>query len=597
MTIGCSLLGFGRIGKIHYQNILNSSRYNRFKLSYIVERHSELEKINNELQDSYFSKEIKVIHEFDLVLKDPNIKCVIICTPTHMHFSNIMDCLNHGKHVFCEKPIDESLENIRICYDTAKEKKLHLFCAFNRRFDNKIAELKTNINCIGNINQIISITRDYPYPNVNFLKTSSGLFNDCALHDIDYLNWILEDKPISVYVSAKCSKPEEFSANKLDDSCIVMEYNNGICAFIYCSRISKTYDQRIEIFGEDGNLTVKNPYGPLEVFSEYGRNISFTNRYEESYKNELDYFYNLVNGTEGEFITKEECLNNLCVVKACERSFETKKKVLVEYAFKVRDYSNVSIAVKDNYLKGRKYQTVDYVKRMHEKYLKFDMCLSLEDIFEKLNSFIDVSDPDVELPNMVHLYESAEACRKDGQPEWLQFITLIHDIGKIMYIKGNDEDGTSVKEQWGIVGDTFLVGCKIPESIIFPEYNKENPDMKNPIYSSDNGIYEKNCGIENTLCSWGHDEYLYHILLYNKIKLPPEAFYIVRYHSLYLYHEKNEYKHLMNEKDHNYKSILKNFNKYDLYSKPESKGIISEDIKNYYNILVKKFIPDGKIKI
>ena len=41
-----------------------------------------------------------------------------------------------------------------------------------------------------------------------------------------------------------------------------------------------------------------------------------------------------------------------------------------------------------------------------------------------LNFFVDVSDPDIELPNMIHLYESAEVCRKDGQPEWFQFITL-----------------------------------------------------------------------------------------------------------------------------------------------------------------------------
>ena len=597
MTVSCCLLGYGRIGKIHFKNIMTGSRFNKWKLSYIVERESEIENINNELKDNFYANSVKTTTDLKLMLSDSEIECVIICTPTYMHFSNIMDCLKNGKHVFCEKPIDENIGNIRSCYDLAESKNLNLFCAFNRRFDNEISKLKTNIHTIGNIHQVISITRDYPYPHANFLKTSSGLFNDCAIHDIDFLNWILDDKPISVYASGKISRPEEISANKMDDSSIIMEYKDGKRVYIYCSRISKSYDQRVEIFGDRGNLKVDNPYGSYESFIKYDRSISFINRYEQSYINELNYFYNVMIGKETSFISKEDCINNLIIVKACEKSFETKKKVLIEYNYKVRDYTNASVSVKNNYLSARKYQTLDYVKRMHKKYLKFDLSLSMEEIFEKLSSFIDVSDPDIDLPNMVHLYESAEACRKDGQPEWFQFITLIHDIGKIMYIKGNDEDGTSINQQWGIVGDTFLVGCKIPESIILTEYNKENPDMKNSLYNTELGIYKENCGLENTLCSWGHDEYLYQILLHNNIELPPEALYIIRYHSLYLYHEQDEYQHLMNEKDNKYKDFLKIFNKYDLYSKPDSKNSISYDIKNYYKNLIKKFIPNNKLII
>ena len=45
-------------------------------------------------------------------------------------------------------------------------------------------------------------------------------------------------------------------------------------------------------------------------------------------------------------------------------------------------------------------------------------------------------------------------------------------------------------------------------------------------------------------CSWGHDEYLYQILKHNKINLPEEAFYIIRYHSLYAHHKENSYNHV-----------------------------------------------------
>ena len=75
---------------------------------------------------------------------------------------------------------------------------------------------------------------------------------------------------------------------------------------------------------------------------------------------------------------------------------------------------------------------------------------------------------DISLPNYHHGIQTAEEIRKDGHPEWLQLIGLIHDIGKIMYLWGCDEDGTSIKEQGRIiVGDTFIVGCKLPEKIVF----------------------------------------------------------------------------------------------------------------------------------
>ena len=201
--------------------------------------------------------------------------------------------------------------------------------------------------------------------------------------------------------------------------------------------------------------------------------------------------------------------------------------------------------------------------------------MELWDILENLNSFTDISDPDSSHPNLYHAIQTAEMIKKDGHPEWMQLIGLIHDIGKIMYKKGNNKEGTGIKDQWAIVGDTFIVGCKLPESIIFPEFNCENPDTNNNKYNSKLGIYKECCGLDNLHCSWGHDEYLYTILKSEKNSntLPDEALYIARFHSLYLYHDKGEYLHFQSEKDKKMISILKEFNKYDLYSK-------SDDIYN-----------------
>ena len=136
-----------------------------------------------------------------------------------------------------------------------------------------------------------------------------------------------------------------------------------------------------------------------------------------------------------------------------------------------RNYNNVKEQVKQTYRKARENQTLSYINNMHKKYLKFENKLSFDEIFKNLESFVDISDPDISLPNYYHGVQTAEAMRKDGLPEWLQLVGLIHDIGKIIYLIGSDEDGTSIKEQWGIVGDTFIVGCKLPEKIVYPEFN------------------------------------------------------------------------------------------------------------------------------
>ena len=68
--------------------------------------------------------------------------------------------------------------------------------------------------------------------------------------------------------------------------------------------------------------------------------------------------------------------------------------------------------------------------------------------------------------------QTAEAIKKDGHPEWMQVVGLIHDIGKIIFKWGCDEDGTSLTEQWSIVGDTFVVGCQLPDELIYPELNE-----------------------------------------------------------------------------------------------------------------------------
>ena len=256
-----------------------------------------------------------------------------------------------------------------------------------------------------------------------------------------------------------------------------------------------------------------------------------------------------------------------------------------------RNYKNAPNRVKECYKRQRINQTYKFAKFCKEKYCKFENKDTFWNIFDKLVNFIDLSDPDINLSNDNHAYQTAESIRRDGHPDWMQLVGLIHDLGKIIYVKGCDEDGTSMETQWALVGDTYITGCKIPDTIVYPEFNKLNPDMNNSLLNTNNGLCKNNIGLDNVICSFGHDEYLYHLLKFNKVNLPKEAYYMIRYHSLYLWHTENEYSHLENNKDKDMKKWVKLFNKYDLYTK-EDTVFNNNELREYYKKIVNKYLPN-----
>lgn len=80
-------------------------------------------------------------------------------------------------------------------------------------------------------------------------------------------------------------------------------------------------------------------------------------------------------------------------------------------------------------------------------------------------------------------------------------------------------------------------------------------------YNTEMGIYAPGCGIENLLFAWGHDEYMYRMLVANGATIPKEGLAMIRYHSAYPWHDKGEYAHFMAPGDEELLRWVKEFNK------------------------------------
>lgn len=233
------------------------------------------------------------------------------------------------------------------------------------------------------------------------------------------------------------------------------------------------------------------------------------------------------------------------------------------------------------------YQTFTYVRNKMKDYKSsYNASYCMNEVLDMMDNFIDPSDPDVDEPNSFHAYQTAETIRKrEPDNKALQVCGLIHDLGKILF-KFNEPS-------WSVVGDTYAVGCKFPNTIVYYETMKENPDYTNPLFNTKYGVYEPNCGIRNLCITVGHDEYLYNVLQNNKNHTFPKIYQdVIRFHSFYPWHTGGSYREFMKPEDYALLEDVLNFNKYDLYSKADFDFKITDDIKKYYNTLLNEFFPE-----
>ena len=236
--------------------------------------------------------------------------------------------------------------------------------------------------------------------------------------------------------------------------------------------------------------------------------------------------------------------------------------------------------VAEFYRQNHENMTVEYVLAKEAEYFSLNKGQkTIWEAAEFLNRLVDDSDPDTDLTQIEHLLQTSEAMRRDDLPRWMILTGFIHDLGKCLCLYG--------EPQWGVVGDTYPVGCAWSEHIVYHQYFFNNPDRLVPRYQDKYGIYEPHCGLENLHMSFGHDGYIGEVM---KPYLPDEALYMLRFHSFYPWHKHGAYDHLCNDKDRSMKEWVLKFNRYDLYSKGHAKPDMAR-LKPYYDDLFAEFLP------
>lgn len=301
-----ALLGCGRIGQIHGGNVAQHPDCN---LKYVVDVYEPAAQAAAEK----FGAEVSTV---EAVMADSSVDAVLICTVTETHADLIELAAKAGKAIFCEKPVDLSIERVRACLATVKVAGVPLMMGFNRRFDPNFAHLKEALDAgqVGNLEMVTIASRDPNAPPASYVKSSGGLFRDMTIHDFDIARWLLGEEPVSVYASAASLVSEEIKqAGDVDTAVITLTCASGKVAVITNSRrASYGYDQRVEVHGSQGMLEIKNvPESTLVVSTEAGVNAQkpmhfFLERYAMAYRRELESFVQGLKSGEHNFPSGED---------------------------------------------------------------------------------------------------------------------------------------------------------------------------------------------------------------------------------------------------------------------------------------------------
>lgn len=307
--INVAVAGLGRIGKIHLRNL--SRNFPEIKVIAVMDIFDESKTIAAEFNVPVF------VNDFDELLAVEGVEAVVICSPTDTHADYVVKAAKAGKHIFCEKPLDLSLDRVKEVLAIVEQCGVKLMLGFNRRFDpefKKIRQLVVN-DAIGDV-QIVKITsRDPGPPPVSYVKVSGGMFLDMTIHDFDMARYIAGKQVKEVFAKAAVKvDPEIGQAGDVDTAIITLTFDDDSMAVIdNCRKAVYGYDQRLEVFGSKGMAQADNNF-PNNHKLYTGSGVSgdlplhfFLERYDASYNQEIREFIDAlvsggkmpVDGTDG----------------------------------------------------------------------------------------------------------------------------------------------------------------------------------------------------------------------------------------------------------------------------------------------------------
>ena len=332
-TIKIGIIGAGRIGRVHAENIAK----------FVPEMEIKT------IADPYMSEETveflrrlripNIVKDADVILNDPEIKAVVVCSPTDFHAEYAIKVAEAGKDVFVEKPVDYRIDRVKEVIAAAKKAGVKLQVGFNRRFDHNHRAVYEAIRAgkVGKVNLVKISSRDPEPPTIDYVKVSGGIFYDMMVHDFDMARFLAGSEVTEVFAyGAVLVDPAIGEAGDVDTAVVSLKFSNGAMGVIDNSRKAVYgYDQRVEVFGSEGAVMDENDtpnnatyYGADGTSSSPCYKIMW-DRYTMAFAAEQRAFAEaVINGTETQ-VTGEDGLAPILIAAAATKSMKEGRPVKI----------------------------------------------------------------------------------------------------------------------------------------------------------------------------------------------------------------------------------------------------------------------------
>lgn len=291
--LGIAVLGAGRIGKIHADNVAANPHA---KLVAVADPFGAAASV---LAKQHGAESL--LDPFAAIARR-DVDAIIIGTPTHTHVALMLEAVQLGKPVLCEKPIDLDMGKSQVAAKQIAARGGKVMMAFNRRFDTTFAAIRRAIEAgdIGEVRQVIISSRDPGMPSADYVKTSGGIFRDMTIHDLDMARFLLGEEPVEVSATASRIVDPALCEQYDDFDTVMLNLKTGSgkqCHINNCRAAVYGYDQRVEVFGSTGMLlqdnlrptTIRRWSATATDAREPLLNF-FLERYMQAYKSEVDAF-------------------------------------------------------------------------------------------------------------------------------------------------------------------------------------------------------------------------------------------------------------------------------------------------------------------
>jgi len=332
-TITIGIIGAGRIGKLHAENLAYFVPQATIKTIADVNMTPQIEAWAKGLGIQVVSKDPKVIFE------DKDIQAVFICSSTDTHADFVVQAAKAGKHVFCEKPVDTTIPKVKAALEAVKKANVKLQVGFNRRFDHNFARIRQHVTSgdVGSV-QIVKITsRDPAPPPVSYVAVSGGIFLDMMIHDFDMARFQAGSDVVEVFAQGAVLVDEGIGkAGDVDTAIVTLKFANGAIGVIDNSRKAVYgYDQRVEVFGSKGSAEAANDApNTVKLSNEAGVTgekplYFFLERYKEAFVAEEKAFVAAVAEGKPVPVTGDDGLQDLYVALAAKKSLAEHRPVKI----------------------------------------------------------------------------------------------------------------------------------------------------------------------------------------------------------------------------------------------------------------------------